>query len=233
MDKRTLRVLEYDKIIEMLAAYAASEGGRERILTAQPQSQESAVARLLAETAEAEWVVTRSGRSPIDRFRNPEEAAGRAAVGAILGPEELLRVASFLKAVIHARSEIRSLDGAEGAQRLSADILALVEHKSLFQDILRCIDADGNITDEAKRGTGPYPALDPANPPEDQGDAAEDDQLPGLPEIPPGAHRHPAQRPVCAAGEAGAQERDQGDGPRPVRNRGHPLCGACVGGGAQ
>lgn len=149
MDKRTLRVLEYNKIIDMLAACAMSEGGRERILSVQPQGSREGVARLLAETGGAEWVVIRNGRSPIDRFRNPEEAAGRAAAGAILSPDELLTVASFLKAVTHARSEIRSLDSTEGAPKLCADILALVEHKSILSDILRCIDIDGNITDEA------------------------------------------------------------------------------------
>lgn len=149
MDKRTLRVLEYDKIIETLASYAVSEGGRAHILTIQLQSRREGVARLLGETGEAEWIVIRNGRSPIDRFRNPEEAAGRVAAGAILGSEELLAVASFLKAVTHARSEIRSLDGTEGAPKLSADILALTEHKALLQDILRCIDIDGNVTDEA------------------------------------------------------------------------------------
>lgn len=149
MDKRTLRVLEYDKIIGMLAAHAVSAGGKERILSMQPQREPAAVARLLADTGEAETILARNGRSPIDRFRNPEEAAGRAAAGAILGPEELLRVASFLKAVIHARSEIRSLDDTAGADTLSAAILGLTEHRELYQDILRCIDDDGNMTDEA------------------------------------------------------------------------------------
>ena len=149
MDKRTLRVLEYDKIIEMLAGHTVSEGGRERVLAIQPQGRREGVVRLLGETAEAEWIVTRNGRSPVDRFRNPEEAAGRADIGAILGPEELLTVASFLKAVIHARKEIRSLESTEGAPKLSGDILALVEHKALFQDILCCIDIDGNVIDEA------------------------------------------------------------------------------------
>mgnify|MGYP006945565281 CR=1 FL=1 len=149
MDKRTLRVLEYNKIIDMLAACAVSEGGRDRILATQPQRSREVVMRLLNETGEAEWIVIRNGRSPIDRFRNPEEAAGRAAAGAILGAEELLASASFLKAVTHARSEIRSLDGTEGAPKLSADILALTEHKALLQEILRCIDIDGNVTDEA------------------------------------------------------------------------------------
>jgi len=149
MDKRTLRVLEYNKIVEMLAACAVSEGGRQRILAIQPQSGRDAVARLLSETGEAEWIVIRNGRSPIDRFRSPEEAAGRAAAGAILGPDELLSAASFLKAVSHARSEIHTLDSTEGAPKISGDILALTEHKTILSDILRCIDIDGNVTDEA------------------------------------------------------------------------------------
>lgn len=149
MDKRTQRVLEYDKIIRMLAEHAVSEGGQERVLATEPSGDAREAARLLDETAQAQAVLLRNGRSPVDRFRNPQEAAGRAAVGAILGPEELLQVASFLRAVMFARSEIRSLDSTEGAERITAEILGLVEHKSLLDDILRCIDDDGNVTDAA------------------------------------------------------------------------------------
>lgn len=149
MDERTLRVLEYDKIIRMLSEYAVSEGGRERILATVPANRTEDAFLLLMETEQAEAVVAHNGRSPIDRFRNPQQAAGRAVMGAILGPVELLHVASFLKAVAHARREIHALDTTEGAKHICEDMLGLVEHKALLDDILRCIDDDGNVTDDA------------------------------------------------------------------------------------
>ena len=53
MNTKTLRKLEYDKIIQLLADHAASESGKERCLSLLPQTDLSVIEQMQEETAAA------------------------------------------------------------------------------------------------------------------------------------------------------------------------------------
>ena len=68
MDKRTLRVLEYEKIIQQLASHARSELGKSLIMELEPFIQYGEVEKKLDETDQAEAIIAYIGSSPMDSF---------------------------------------------------------------------------------------------------------------------------------------------------------------------
>ena len=89
MQEKSLRVLEFYKIREMLVEKAASQMGKERCASLVPESDFAAVQSLQAETEEASAIVARTGIQPISPFDDISAPVGRARVGSILSPKEL------------------------------------------------------------------------------------------------------------------------------------------------
>ena len=106
MQEKSLRVLEFYKIREMLVEKAASQMGKERCASLVPESDFAAVQSLQAETEEASAIVARTGIQPISPFDDISAPVGRARVGSILSPKELLQCARLMQA---ARSVRRML----------------------------------------------------------------------------------------------------------------------------
>ncbi len=63
MNTKTLRKLEYDKIIQLLADHAASESGKERCLSLLPQTDLSVIEQMQEETAAAFTRIVKKGKS--------------------------------------------------------------------------------------------------------------------------------------------------------------------------
>ena len=68
MQEKVLKTLEYDKIAEMLKAKTVTCAGAELAEGMEPYDTFDKVKSALAFTAEAETVIIRTGRSPVDSF---------------------------------------------------------------------------------------------------------------------------------------------------------------------
>ena len=99
MDPRTLRVLEYDKIVAQLARLAFSEGGRALCSALTPSVSAEAVVETLAETTDALAVIMEKGEPPLSGITEIAPSVDRAAAGATLTCGELLRIGTFLRTV--------------------------------------------------------------------------------------------------------------------------------------
>ena len=97
MNDKSLRVLEYNKIIEMLAGYAVNDITRGRVLEIKPVSDFYAVESMQSETDEALVCVLKYGAPDISRVGEVSSALKRIEVGGALGTAELLNVAKVLK----------------------------------------------------------------------------------------------------------------------------------------
>ena len=97
MNERNLRVLEFSKIRDMMAALAVTDMGRECCRALAPSSDPAEVRRRQAETEEAATVLAYNGSNPMAWFTDVREALKRARVGATLSPKALLAVADALK----------------------------------------------------------------------------------------------------------------------------------------
>lgn len=98
MNTRTLAILEYDKIREMLRPYAASSPGKTLVERMRPARDVAVVQSRLAETTEARGMLAERGDVPLGGFRDVRDAVIRAEKHGVLSPQELLEVADTASA---------------------------------------------------------------------------------------------------------------------------------------
>ena len=94
MDPRTLRVLEYDKALGLLAGQASTALGKEKCLRLRPRGDRGWIGARLAETSEARRLLTDPalGAPPWGGVTDQNDTLGRAGARALLTPGELLAV---------------------------------------------------------------------------------------------------------------------------------------------
>ena len=147
MKEDTLRILEYDKILSMLAAEAGSLLGKEQATALSPSSDFAEVEARLAETAEARDVLSVSS-PPLGAIRDIRAALKKAAMDATLEIEELSDVVSVLYATREVKKYFKELSPElaptlrERARRL--EILGQLENR-----LENAIDEHGALRDDA------------------------------------------------------------------------------------
>ncbi len=147
MKEKTLNVLEYDKIIDMLAEKAGSEMTRKIISELRPFDNVSQIRESQGETTEAVRLINYKGPLPVGGFYDIEESVSFARKGGTLTMAQLLkilynmktaeRVVSFLKGDIPEVPIICSV----------TELLAV--HKRLSEEIDRCILSEDEMSDNA------------------------------------------------------------------------------------
>ena len=147
MNERNLRVLEFPKILEMLAALAVTDPGREAARALRPSGDAATVRRWQAETDEATSVIAYTGGSPMAWFTDVRPFLKLAKAGGILAPKALLQVADALKAA-------RTLRGALVTDREDTPYLTemgsrLSTNRSLEEEIFDAIISEDEISDHA------------------------------------------------------------------------------------
>ena len=148
MDAHSLRVLEFDAVLECLAAEAASILGRQRALALAPSADPALVAQRLTETREARALLAHGPAAGLERAADIRESLARAGIaGARLSPQDLLAIAETLEAAEHARQMVRRPD--LDLPRLSAVAAGLRPPPALWREVRRCVLPDGTMTDAA------------------------------------------------------------------------------------
>jgi len=115
MDAHTLRVLEFSRVLDRLAAHATNSLGREAALSLVPSSYPEIVARRLQETREARGLLDLESGMPLGGIHDVREPVERAAIGGRLAPVELLDIAHTigsarrLKVYLQKRAETHPL----------------------------------------------------------------------------------------------------------------------------
>lgn len=110
MNEKSIRVLEFNKIIDMLKTKASSSLGLKYIENLKPSNDFEKVQNALLETSEAQSILIKRGLVSMDGIYDIEDKVKRAQIGATLDPGGLLRVADCLRV---ARSLKRSLESSE------------------------------------------------------------------------------------------------------------------------
>ncbi len=147
MNERALRVLEFHKIREQLAEFAASELGKEQCLALEPLSALDAANRAQQETEESLYVLSYRGDSPIPYSTDVRPWLQRAEKGAVLSPRMLLDIACSLQAARQTRAALTS--DSEYMALLSAMASRLQPIRTLETDILESIISEEQIADQA------------------------------------------------------------------------------------
>ena len=147
MNERNLRVLEFPKILEMLAALTVTEPGREAARALAPSGDAATVRRWQAETEEATSVTAYTGGNPMAYFTDVRPFLKLAKAGGILSPKALLQVADALKAA-------RTVRGALVTDRDDTPYLTemgsrLATNRALEEEIFDAIISEDEISDHA------------------------------------------------------------------------------------
>lgn len=146
MLEKVLKTLEYDKIRTMVAERTQCCTGRELAEAMEPVFTNGEAASQMALTAEAEKLLIRTGRSPAEGFPDMRGCLKRAHAALYLSPGELLGVARCLKAIRLCKE---ALESAEDCPLLGNLAQWLQAHRSIEEEIGRCIAGEEEISDGA------------------------------------------------------------------------------------
>ncbi len=148
MNEKTQKILEFDKIKEMLKKHTSSFAGAELVENLKPFANYDDVVSELSITKEAVDIIAGRGSSPINKYNDISSLLGRIKVQALLSMGELLSVASFLKAVRLARTGITDSENTIDGQIKDLARL-LVPYKDIEQSIYNDILSEDEIADSA------------------------------------------------------------------------------------
>ncbi len=146
MTERTLRVLEFTRIRELLAEGALTEAGAEKCRTLVPFDDLAAVQAAQAETEEATVVLQYVGGHPMTAFPDVRPAVTVCEKGGVLSAGMLLNVAVLLRA---ARCTRDALADRENTPLLRAKAEGLFTARNLEKDITDAILSEDEIADRA------------------------------------------------------------------------------------
>ena len=149
MQERNLRVLEFGKIRDMLAAHAVTDPGRVACLSLEPSGDFETVRALQAQTEEADTVLAYSGGNPMAYFKDVREYLKLASVGATLSAKALLDVAEALKASRVVRAAL--VTDRENTPLLTEMGSRLSTNRSLEEEIFSAILSEDEISDHASQ----------------------------------------------------------------------------------
>ena len=94
---KTIKTLEFDKICEMLADCAPTDGARSMAISLMPSGDITEVLRRQRRTTDARRLADAKGMPSFGSVKDVSEACERAAKGAMLSTRELLEVARVLR----------------------------------------------------------------------------------------------------------------------------------------
>ncbi len=147
MDAHYLATLEYPKILQQLAEYAAFSASRELVLGLRPATDPEVVRMRLAETTEAKRLLSTRVEISVGGARDVRAAARRAALDSSLGSEDLLAIGVTLAS---AREIYRNLSPlAQEYPLLAARAGEIRPLSHVIEEIQRCLDEDGLVRDTA------------------------------------------------------------------------------------
>ncbi|WP_373547383.1 endonuclease MutS2 [Chamaesiphon sp.] len=143
----TLELLEWSRLCQQVATFAATKLGTIAARNLVIPKQLSVSLNLLAQTKEVYDLETRlTGGLSLDGIEDFGDALERAAVQGMLSGKELHEIATTLAGMRKLRRTIESEENIPVLQGLVADVRTYPE---LEQDIYRCIDDRGDVTDRS------------------------------------------------------------------------------------
>lgn len=147
MDEKALRLLEFPKVRQNLAAYTGFTLGHRLALELEPSTDPAEVAARQAFTAEARDLIARRGGADLDGAQDLRGQIASACLGRMLLPGELLQLRDTLAV---ARRLERTIGRDDARWPRLAEVAARLEPSPGLHDAIQeALDDDGKVRDEA------------------------------------------------------------------------------------
>ncbi|MDU5109964.1 MAG: endonuclease MutS2 [Clostridium sp.] len=149
MEDRSLKVLEFNKIIEKVSEYAITSSAKELVFALTPYDTIFEVEKKLKETEEALDLLITKSNPPFEGFFDVKEGIERAKKGGMLSISQILRVGGMLKASRRFKDYINRRDDEKPHELLEDLIDILTPLKKLEDTIEISIVSEEEISDRA------------------------------------------------------------------------------------
>lgn len=150
MNEKTLRVLEYAKIKNLLASEVSSALGRAIVDKLKPLDDHDAVVQLMGETSEIAEVVVKSSTIPMGPLYDLKESLKMADIGATLSTSQLLHVSDSLRTARLMKKFVKGVN-EEGIKYpiLHGYGETISTYKRIEDEINKAIVSETEISDHA------------------------------------------------------------------------------------
>lgn len=144
MINKMYKTLEFDKVLNILEEHALSNKVKTRILQLEPYLSEAEVRRHVAETTEGRRMIENFGTPPLSSMAELEKIISLVEANALLMPEQLGFVATFLTSCRRLKSYLKKAEGVSEAVASYGNSIDPL--RELEEEIYKCIR--GNLLDD-------------------------------------------------------------------------------------
>lgn len=149
MNKKVLKTLEYNKIIEQLVTYAASESGKRLCRELLPSTDIREIEHMQQQTKDALTRIFTKGNLSFSGIYDVTASLRRLEIGSALNATELLHIASLLNVTKRVKAYSRKDRDEDQQDSLDAYFELLEPLTPVCQEIERCIISEDEISDDA------------------------------------------------------------------------------------
>ena len=149
MNKKSLRTLEYNKIIDLLCEHATCSQGRELCRHLKPSKDLAQIRLAQQQTSDALTRIYQKGSLSFSGTHNIGASLKRLEVGGVMNIEELLKTASLLEVAKRAKAYARGNREEAQSDSLEELFANLEPLTPLLDEIRRCILSEDEIADDA------------------------------------------------------------------------------------
>ena len=147
LTSRTIKLLDFDKILEMVSGFAKSDTSKQKIMSFAPDFDLKTAQAMQDETQEAVLVRGKYLISPVTAIDNIADIVSKTRVGVTLTMGELLKVARVLKAAAYLKEKLLSV--GEDIVILKRRVANLYVDTALAKDIENSIIGENEMSDNA------------------------------------------------------------------------------------
>jgi len=147
LDSKSLEMLDFRQISEIVAGFTSFSASRELALNLQPLSDYEQIFLLLGQSAEARHLLSLEPAFSIGETFDIREAVKIAAWGKVLEPQGLLEIQQTLTAMRQLRGSLEKI--SKEFPLLWNNASGIVELRRLEKDIASCLAPNGEVLDSA------------------------------------------------------------------------------------
>ncbi|MCK9268104.1 MAG: endonuclease MutS2 [Alkaliphilus sp.] len=150
MNERSLRVLEYPKIINMLEGKCTSSLGKEKVRELKPIPHLDIIRQLQQETGEAQSILIKFGNVPLGGINDVLQYVRRTEIGSYLDPAQLLQLKDTLTAVRRLKNFLKEKEDSKDIYIIIKGLIrSLIPMREIEDKIDLCIVNETEISDNA------------------------------------------------------------------------------------